>query len=88
MVTASLGLIPSGTFAVAANQSSALQRCIGCTADGLLCRRSWVPIPLPIVVSVIDTTTGRPVVKAIKVGPFPLGLAVTPDGSRVYVVKN
>ncbi|MBK5220534.1 MAG: hypothetical protein JJE35_12235 [Thermoleophilia bacterium] len=39
-------------------------------------------------VSVIDAKTNRVVVRAVKVGPFPSAIAFTPDGSRVYVVKN
>jgi len=40
------------------------------------------------VVSVIDTATNKLAVRGIKIGPFPLALAITPDGKRVYVVKN
>ena len=40
------------------------------------------------VVSVIDTATNKPATKAIKVGRAPTAIAITPDGRRVYVVKN
>ena len=51
-------------------------------------RQAYVSCLGPGIVSVIDTATHMPVTKPIKVGPFPLGLAISPDGSRVYVVKN
>jgi YVTN family beta-propeller protein len=38
-------------------------------------------------VSVIDTTTNGIVGSAIPVGTFPVGVAVTPDGSQVYVTN-
>jgi DNA-binding beta-propeller fold protein YncE len=39
-------------------------------------------------VSVIDTATNSyPVGSPINVGDFPTGVAVTPDGSRVYVTN-
>jgi YVTN family beta-propeller protein len=39
-------------------------------------------------VSVIDTTTNTAIGSPITVGPFPLGVAVTPDGSTVYVTNH
>src|SRR5258706_16020868 len=39
-------------------------------------------------VSVIDTTTNTAIGSPITVGPFPLGVAFTPDGSTVYVTNH
>lgn len=41
----------------------------------------------PGLVTVIDIAAEKPVAK-IKVGLFPLALAIAPGGSRVYVVIN
>jgi DNA-binding beta-propeller fold protein YncE len=37
---------------------------------------------------VINTKTNRLACKEIEVGPFPLAVAVSPDGSRAYIVHN
>jgi DNA-binding beta-propeller fold protein YncE len=42
----------------------------------------------PGTVSVIDTATKQACCQRIEVDPFPLVLAVDPDGSRVYVVNS
>ncbi len=39
-------------------------------------------------VSVIDTATGQVTGSPIPVGSFPIGVAVSPDGSRVYVTNQ
>jgi YVTN family beta-propeller protein len=39
-------------------------------------------------VSVIDTATNRLTTRAIKVGPYPSAIALSPDGSRAYVVNS
>jgi YVTN family beta-propeller protein len=39
-------------------------------------------------VSAIDMATNKPATEAIKVGLLPLAFAITPDGRRVYIVKN
>jgi len=38
-------------------------------------------------VSVIDTATNN-VVTSVSIGPFPSGIAVTPDGTKVYVTNQ
>src|SRR5438270_563861 len=38
-------------------------------------------------VSVIDTTTNTVIGSAIPVGSTPVGVAITPDGSKVYVTN-
>ena len=45
---------------------------------------AYISNGLSDTVSVIDTATNR-VVTTIPVGPAPFGVAVTPDGKRVYV---
>jgi len=42
----------------------------------------------PGTLSVIDTKTDKMVGKAIEVGPFPVAIAVGPDGRRAYIVHN
>jgi len=42
----------------------------------------------PGTLSVIDTKSKKMVGKPIEVGPFPLAIAVGPDGQRAYIVHN
>lgn len=42
----------------------------------------------PGTLSVIDAKTNKLVGKPIEVGPFPLAIAVGPDGRRAYIVHN
>jgi YVTN family beta-propeller protein len=51
-------------------------------------RKGAVASQIRSAVSVIDTATNSLVVKAIEIGRYPEQIAITPDGSRVYVVKN
>jgi DNA-binding beta-propeller fold protein YncE len=37
---------------------------------------------------VIDTKSNKMVGTPIEVGPFPLAVAVAPDGRRAYIVHN
>jgi len=38
--------------------------------------------------SVIDTKSDKMIGKPIEVGPFPLAIAIGPDGRRAYIVHN
>ena len=42
----------------------------------------------PGTLSVIDTKTDKLVGEPVEVGPFPLAIAVAPDGRRAYIVHN
>ncbi len=42
----------------------------------------------PGTLSVIDTNSNVRVGTPIEVGPFPLAIAVAPDGRRAYIVHN
>jgi YVTN family beta-propeller protein len=44
--------------------------------------------PVPGIVSVIDTMTNTVVGSPIPVGSDPYGIAITPDGSKVYVTNE
>jgi DNA-binding beta-propeller fold protein YncE len=42
----------------------------------------------PGSLSVINTKFNKPVSKPIEVGPFPVAIALSPDGRRAYIVHN
>src|SRR3954454_22376188 len=48
--------------------------------DGLVAPRRTV--------SVIETATNEVAARAIRVGPYPSSIAISPDGSRAYVVTS
>lgn len=50
--------------------------------------RAYVTGMEPGTLSVIDTESNMSVGKPIAVGPFPLAVAVAPDGRRAYIVHN
>jgi YVTN family beta-propeller protein len=61
---------------------------VGCVLGSTetLRQNAYIAISGSNDVSVIDTATNK-VIATIPVGAFPLGIAVTPDGRRVYVAN-
>src|SRR5260370_28109663 len=51
-------------------------------------QKAYIANSVDNTVSVIDTATNTVIGSPIPVGPFPLGVAVTPDGSTVYVTNH
>src|SRR5215831_10118701 len=66
-----------------AARDSALVSCILASAQALA-QNAYITNGFSNTVSVIDTATNT-VTATIPVGRFPFGVAVTPDGSKVYV---
>ena len=52
-----------------------------------MAQNAYITNPGDNTVSVIDTATNTVVGSPIPVGSFPFGVAVTPDGSKVYVTN-
>src|SRR4051794_5561600 len=61
--------------------------CFGAPA-ATLAQNAYITNSGSNTVSVIDTTTNTLVGSPITVGGSPIGVAVTPDGSKVYVANN
>ena len=51
-------------------------------------RKGRIAPPHRRSVSVIDTATNTLASKVVGIGPFPLAIAISPDGSRTYIVHN
>ena len=64
----------------------ALAGVVGAPPAQAVPNRAYVPNNLANTVSVIDTTTNT-VVATIGVGDAPVGVAVSPDGTRAYVTN-